>query len=295
MHWLGRTAWRRAAAEALARFDRRRLRPLGVTPEFYDLPYQSLVLHTDDGVALDAWYVPAPAGPEASGGLGAVMHHHYGGQKAVLLPWIELLHRLGVACLAFDARGHAGSRCAEDRQSYRQRFADVRAAHAELGRRGHDRILGYGQSQGAAVLIGGLSRAPGLAALILDSGPSAWAVPSIWRMAQSLVPDATPGAGLTAGVIALELVRRIRPADYALHLWPGLLQMCDRPLLWLHGSSDGVIPRRWAEPWYRLLKPRAPRWQAMVVPGAEHVQCLQQGGPAVEQRVRELVEQLRSG
>ena len=278
----------RAATEALARFDRRRLKPLGVTPEFYDLPYDSLRLHTDDDVELAAWYVPAPAAAPASA-LGAVMHHHYGGQKAALLPWIELLHRLGVGCLGFDARGHAGSPCAPGKETYRQRFADVRAAHAELRRRGH------GQSQGAAVLVGALGRERDVAGLILDSGPAALAVPPIWGMARSLVPEASATPTLTAGVITVELVRRLRPSDYAFHLWPGLLALRDRPLLWLHGSADRVIPRRWAALWFRLLQPHAPRWQTLTVAGAEHVQCLQQGGAEVEPCVARFVAQLRSG
>jgi alpha-beta hydrolase superfamily lysophospholipase len=288
-----RAAWHRAAGEALARFDRRRLKPLAVTPEFYDLPYHGVRLHADDGVELNGWYVPAPA-PPAPPGLGAVMHHHYGGQKAALLPWIELLHRLGVACLAFDARGHAGSPCAPGKESYRQRFADVRAAHAELRRRGHDRVLGYGQSQGAAVLVGGLAHVPDLAAVILDSGPAALAVPPIWGMARSLVPESCPTPHRTAGAITVELVRRLRPTDYGLHLWPGLLALRDRPLLWLHGSADRVIPRQWAALWFRLLQPRAQRWQALTVADAEHVQCLQQGGAEVEQCVQRFVAQLHS-
>jgi alpha-beta hydrolase superfamily lysophospholipase len=289
-----RPGWHRAATEALARFDRRRLRPLGVTPDFYDLPHERLALVTDDGVTLDGWYVPAPAAAERAS-LGVVMHHHYGGQKAALLPWIELFHRLGAACLAFDARGHAASPCAQAEESYRQRFADVRAAHAELVRLGHRRIVGYGQSQGGAVLIGGLSHASELEALILDSGPAALAMPAMWGMARSLLPDRVPHARLATGAITLELVRRMRPADYALRLWPGLLRMRDRPLLWLHGSADRVIPRPWVEPWFRLLEPRAPRWEAMMVPGADHVQCLQQDEAGVARRVQGLLERLPRG
>lgn len=277
-----------AGAGALARFDRRKERALSVTPEFYDLDFEEVTLQTDDGVELAAWFVPAK-GPAGLGDVAVLMHHHFGGQKAALLPWIELFHELGVGCLAFDARGHGASPCGWQQESYWRRFADVRAARLELCRRGARRLLLYAQSQGGAVVLGALARSPEVAAVILDSGPALSATASIWGLARSLPEPDTPMPLAAAGVISAELLLRTRPGSYPLFLWRGLLAVRDRPLLWLHGAADRIIPPAWSRGWFALLGRIAPRWQHLLVAGAAHAECLQHGGAAVQRQVASLV------
>lgn len=282
---------RRDARAILERFDRQKDRTLSVTPEFYELPYEELRLTTADGVVLAAWFVPAPA-ETARAATMVLLHHHYGGQRAALLPWIELFHRRGLACVAFDARAHAGSPCPPAADSYRQRFHDVRAARAELVRRGARRIVAYAQSQGAAVVAGGLTRAPELCAVIFDSGPAALGVPSVGLLAHDLVARDQRQRALVASLLAAELVRRTRPRGYIAALWPALARLRDRPLLWLHGSADTVIPRALVEPWFRALRPGAAGWRAELLPGARHAQCLQHAPRDVERAVDELLTRL---
>jgi alpha-beta hydrolase superfamily lysophospholipase len=276
-----------AGARALARFDRRKARAFSVDPDFYDLDFEALWLRTDDGLRLSSWFVPPPAGESAD--LMVLMHHHYGGQKAALLPWIDLFHRLGVGVLAFDARDHAQSPCPSGSGAYVHRFADVRAGFDELLRRGVRRVVGYGQSQGGAVLLGGLAHRPELAGVILDSGPSASALLSLWGLARELPEQEGPTAQWLAGLIVGELLRRMQPWTYPWHLWRGLLRLRQRPLLWLHGTEDRVIPAAWVELWFQPLRRAAPAWRRMLVPGAQHAECLQLGGAAVEARVGELL------
>lgn len=270
---------------ALARFDRRKGRPLTVAPDFYDLDFEPVELLTDDKVTLSGWFLPAaryrPTDPMV------LLHHHYGGQKAALLPWLELLQRLGVPALCFDARDHAGSPCPPGRGSYVARFADVRAAANELLRRGARRIVAYGQSQGGAVVVGGLAHRPELVGVILDSGPSASALLSLWGLARGL-PEQEQALVGSAAVFA-ELYRRMRPASYPLHLWRGLYRLRQRRLLWLHGTEDRIIPAAWARPWFEALRPAGPGWRRMSVAGAQHAECLQTGGPAVAQAVGDLL------
>jgi pimeloyl-ACP methyl ester carboxylesterase len=283
------------ARERLARFDRRRQRRLRVTPAFYDLEYEPLTLRTEDQIELAAWFVPAQPPDGRRRGLGALMHHHYGGQKAAMLPWLELFSRLGVDCLAFDARAHGGSSCRADQETYHQRFADVRAAHAELRRRGAERLLGFGQSQGGAVLVGALAASPDLVCLVLDSGPSATALPSLWGLARLIMrekpaPSVPPGpSALTTAMLAARLYARTGPTRYPLFLWRGLWRLRNRPLLWLHGTADDVIERHRAARWYDRIRPHAPSWAELTVPGAAHVQCLQHGPAEVERAVRALL------
>jgi pimeloyl-ACP methyl ester carboxylesterase len=238
------------------------------------------------------------------------MHHHYGGQRAAMLAWIELFTRLGVDCLAFDARGHGASPCRATEETYRQRFADVRAARNELHRRGYETIIGFGQSQGGAVLIGALAHDPALAGMILDSGPSATALPSLVGLARLMQreaggpaarPEIAPGTmavappaseRLTTALLAGLLFRRTGPATYPLFLWRGLWQLRRRPLLWLHGTADSVIERHRAARWYAPLRRVAPAWRELRVEGAEHVQCLQHSPAAVERAVTAFVQRM---
>lgn len=283
-------SWR-AGAEALERFDRKKERALRVAPDFYDLEFTELTLRTADDVELGGWFVPAK-GPPGLADVAVLMHHHFGGQKAALLPWIELFHQLGVSCLAFDARGHGSSPCRWQQESYRQRFADVRAARAELLRRGARRLLLYAQSQGGAVVLGGLADSREIAGVILDSGPALSATASIWGLARTLPAQDTPVPAAAASAISLELLRRTWPSSYALHLWRGLLHVRHQPLLWLYGSADQIIPPAWSQWWFSPMSQLAPRWERLQVEGASHAECLQHGGAQVQRRIARFVGQL---
>jgi alpha-beta hydrolase superfamily lysophospholipase len=272
----------------MQRLLRQQQRALTVAPDFFDLPHEDLQLTASDGVALAAWFVPA-AGDSP---LMALLHHHFGEQKAAVLPWIELLHRLGVPCLAFDARGHGASRCTPEQAAFVPRLADVRAAARELRRRGAQRLLGLGLSQGAAVVIAALADDPLLSGLIVDSGPAALALPSLWGMTGAMLASSPPRPRGTRLLATWMLRRRVRPRGYSRHLFSGLLRSRRLPLLWLHGSDDRIIARRWVSAWFSPLSLAAPRWRAVRVAGAEHAQCLQHGAEEVTRAVADLIDEI---
>ncbi len=252
------------------------------------MQHEELVLRTDDGVSLNAWFV-SPAAPRADG-LMVLMHHHYLGQKASMIPWIHLFWRLGLPSLSFDARGHAASDPSPDgRGSFGKRAADVRAGWDELQRRGARRILGYGQSQGAATLVMGVGGRRSLAGLVLDSGPAPEMGTAAWGLAGNML-----GIGrrdrLARGLLAARIIPGTEPVRYVPTLWRALYRTRHTPLLWLHGDQDEVIRPAWSRLWYDRLKTEA--WTELSVAGADHVRTLQTDEAAVGAAVQALLARL---
>ncbi len=257
------------------------------------MPFEVIELQTEDGVRLAAWYVPGAADAPDRGGLAAVLHHHYGGQRATVLPWIHLFHRLGVPCLAFDARGHAASESAPPGQgSFVARAADVRAACAELRARGSTRLLAFGQSQGAAALLVAVAWRGELAGVIVDSGPAPDMSTAAWGLSGNMLGTVGKKEPWTRALLSLRIVPGTEPIKYVGALWSSLGALRSTPLLWIHGGRDEVIDRRWSAIWYRALKSRSGAWSDMYVPEADHVRCLQTDPERVESAVRDFVEGL---
>lgn len=261
----------------------------------WGLPFEDVELRTRDGVRLMAWFVPGADDAPDRGGLMAVVHHHYGGQKATTLPWLELLHRQGIPALAFDARGHAASDLAPPgRGSFVKRADDVRAACAWLSARGARRILGVGQSQGAATLVIGAGFRRDLVGLILDSGPTPDMTTAAWGLAGNLLGSKGRLEPWTRAMLAVRILPGTEPLRYPLALWSRLLALRRTPLLWIHGDRDVVIARSWSKVWFAALRPRSGLWRQLLVPGADHVRCLQVGGQQVEEVVRDFLTGLMS-
>ncbi len=257
------------------------------------MPFEELELRTQDGVRLQAWFVPgAQEAPDRSG-LMAVIHHHYGGQRATVLPWIHLMHRLGIPSLAFDARGHGASEAAPPgRGSFVVRALDVEAACAELRARGARRLLGLGQSQGAAALVMGVAGRADLAGCILDSGPAPDMMTAAWGLSGNMLGSLSRREPWTRAMLSARIVPGTQPVRYVGALWRNLARLRSSPLLWLHGGRDEVIARRWSALWFRTLRDRSGTWRHVHIPEADHVRCLQEGGERVESAVRDFVSAL---
>jgi len=259
------------------------------------MEWEPVDLFTDDGVGLAGWWV-IPESPRPDG-LVAVMHHHYGGQRATMLPWIHLFWRLGIPSLSFDARGHGDSHPTPvGRGSFPKRRADVHAAIAEARRRGARRILGFGQSQGAATLAMALgSRTPPeLVGLILDSGPAPDMSTAAWGLSGNILGRGKDDL-LARSMLSARILPGTEPHIYPLVLWSSLLRLTRQPLLWLHGDDDDVIERDWALTWWRPLSPLSrSRWRSVLVPGADHVRTLQTAPDHVEEEVGNFLARLES-
>src|SRR5439155_17149902 len=107
---------------------------------------RDVVLDTEDGIRLGAWYFPV------DGQASAVMVcNGNGGDRSMRAALAAALNRMGLSVLLFDYRGYGGNL---GRPSEEGLAADARAAQAWLAAQSDvdpDRIVYFGESLGAAV------------------------------------------------------------------------------------------------------------------------------------------------
>jgi uncharacterized protein len=111
---------------------------------------REVVLDTTDGLRLGGWFVPAEA---PTRGMAVLVANGNAGDRAGRAPLADALAEQGLAVLLFDYRGYGGN---PGSPSERGLARDVRAAYRflvqEAGVR-PDRLLYYGESLGAAVVV----------------------------------------------------------------------------------------------------------------------------------------------
>jgi len=189
-------------------------RELEATPADVGLAYETVSLHTSDGVQLHAWFIPVEH-PRAT----VLFCHGNAGNISHRLDSIRLLHSLGLQVLIFDYRGYGRS---AGRPSEKGSYRDVDAAWRYLlDVRGlqEDGIILFGRSLGAAVAADLASRSRP-AAVILES-------------AFTSVPD------MAAGIypwLPVRLLSRYRYDNL------GKMALISAPLLLVHSRQDEIIP-----------------------------------------------------
>ena len=196
---------------------------------------RDVMLQTEDGIRLGAWYFPA-------GRSAVLVCNGNGGDRSMRAPLATALNRLGYSVLLFDYRGYGGNpgRPTEDGLA-----ADARAAQAWLAAQPSvDRIVYFGESLGAAVAIGlAVQRPP--AALVLRSPFTSLAevaaVHYPWLPARRLLLDRYPSLDRIASVSA--------------------------PLLVIAGDRDDIVPERLSR---RLHDAAGEPKRYVVIPGAGH-------------------------
>jgi pimeloyl-ACP methyl ester carboxylesterase len=276
------------------RFRRAMRREMRISPKLLRLDHEQVNLQTSDGLRLSGWFVPkAQEGRFSRHALGVVLHHHYGGQKAATLPWIRQLQRLGVDTLAFDARGHGSSSARPiGIDCFVQRAADVEAAIDEIRRRGAERVICLGQSQGASIVAFACGKRSDVDAVIFDSGPPPTMEVSAWGLAGAMLELGRVPTGPAERLLAaFRLLVRTRPLRFNRAIWTALIRLRNRPLLWIHGDRDVVIPRHWSRLWYESLRPRRkPLWSSVEVAGGEHVRTIQANASQVAEEVERFLQ-----
>ncbi len=247
------------------------VRPSRLTPKTYDIPFESISIRTSDGFELAAWHVP---GVDRSAPM-VVCHHHFGGQRASILGWIRAFHALGLGSISFDARGHAASNDPDGRNAaFAQRSFDVEAACDEARRRGASSVIPFGQSQGAAATVIAAARRRDVAAVVLECGPAIEMFSASWGFAAGVIGRAKARDSLLRASLTARLLRGTEPGRYVRELWPGFAALRERPLLWIHGTADSIIPRDNARIWFELMRPRGARWSEAAIDGAEHIMSI---------------------
>ncbi len=189
-------------------------RAVDADPSRIGLAYQQLDILTEDGVRLDAWYVPV------SESRGTVLFFHgNAGNISHRLDSLWIFNRLGLATLIFDYRGYGRS---DGKISEAGLYRDAEAAwrHLTVERAvSPSEIVVFGRSLGAAVAAYIASRhEPG--ALILESGFA-----SLPELGAEIYPW-----------LPVRWLARIRfPAAE-------FLQSATCPVLVIHSRDDEIIP-----------------------------------------------------
>ncbi len=107
-----------------------------------------VVLQTDDGLELGAWYLPAPAADAPA----VLVSSGNGGSRQSRAPLARALADQGLSVLLFDYRGYGGNPGSPSEQGLAR---DVRAARRfllEVAEVPNDQLVYFGESLGAAVV-----------------------------------------------------------------------------------------------------------------------------------------------
>ena len=200
------------------------------TPADRGLAWEAVTLTTEDDVALDAWWVPAPE-PRAS----LLFFHGNAGNISHRLESIAQFHRLGLSVLIVDYRGYGRS---EGRPSEAGTALDARAAWQWLRdvESEPDEIVVFGRSLGAAV-------AAELAASLeqQQAAPAAVVLESPFRSVPALAQQLYPFLP----------VRWLARIDYPVETY---VTQISAPLLVIHSHDDEIIPFAQGEAVYRAAQ-----------------------------------------
>lgn len=189
-------------------------RALGPGPDSIGLAYETVDILTEDGIRLDAWYVPArePRGV-------VLFFHGNAGNISHRLDSLKIFHDLNFSSLIFDYRGYGRS---EGKVSERGTYRDAEAAWQYLTKERRipaSQITLFGRSLGAAIAAYLASRQRP-AALIIESG-----FVSVPELAAQLYP----------WLPARWLARFRYPTGEYLKTVPA-------PVLIIHSRDDEIIP-----------------------------------------------------
>ena len=184
------------------------------TPRAVGLDYEEVWLTTEDGVRIEAWFVPAPAARGV-----ALLAHGNAGNISHRVEYARLFHRLGFSLLLLEYRGYGRS---EGKPSEEGTYSDARAAWQHLmTQRGFpaERIVLVGESLGGAVA----------AQLAADQRPAALVLASTFVS----VPE-----------LAAELYPWLPARRLARYRYDTLeaLKRVSCPVLIAHSREDDIVP-----------------------------------------------------
>ena len=219
-----------------------------------------VVLETEDGLELGAWYLPAGA----AGAPAVLVASGNGGSRELRAPLARALAARGLSVLLFDYRGYGGNPGSPTEQGL---ALDVRAARrflVEVAGVPGDRLLYFGESLGAAVVTELATEHPP-AGLVLRSPfedlASVGSVHYPLLPVRALLRDRYPVAEQVAEV--------------------------DVPTTVIYGTADTIVPPEQSR---RVAAAAAQLHRLVDIPGADHNDLVLVSGESVVRAVAELVD-----
>ena len=229
-----------------------------VDPASYGLRLEEVWIATEDGLRLNAWFLPVPSSPKV-----LLMFHGNGGNIGYGLRRLQVFARLGVNVLALDYRGYGKSEGSPDEAGiYRDAEAAYRYLTEVQGFQPKNMVV-YGLSLGGAVAIDLASRHP-CGGLIVESSFT-----SFGEMARRAFRIPLLEYVVKSRFDSLVKIKNVRS-----------------PILIIHGTRDEEIPFAMGQ---RLYEAAPEPKTFLPVEGARHNDVFEVGGEKYLETLRTLV------
>jgi fermentation-respiration switch protein FrsA (DUF1100 family) len=231
-----------------------------LAPEALGIEAESLHLHTEDGVRIHSFHLPARGSNRA-----VLFLHGNAGNASHRLPNAAALAGLGAQVLLLDYRGYGLS---EGSPSEAGVYADARAGLSHLVEaRGipPERIVIFGRSLGGAVAVD-LARDRALAGVILES-----TFTSLSEMARRIAGP-LGRVFVRSGFDSADKISRVRA-----------------PLLFFHGDRDDIVDYRLGQ---RLFEVAPTPKHFETISGAGHNDTVEVGGREYFARIGRFLDEV---
>ena len=257
------------------------------TPADYGLRAEAISFRSLDGIELKGWWIPAQGSPAVGHGtvLGTVvLAHGNGGNRSSMLARAAFLARNGYNAFPIDLRAHGESAGNYMTPGYLEALDILGAVEAakRQGQKGKFVVLGH--SYGARAALWAAAQSKEISAVIADSGfvsiygslhreaarvgtdPNA----SFWekvglRMANSLSGSSWARAFMETAYHWRTGARLPSQFD---DVTPAILEIGNRPILFIVGENDHIAPREDSQHMYDVAQ--SPMKGILLVPDADH-------------------------
>lgn len=223
---------------------------------------------TNDGLKLDAWYVPAAVKTDKT----VIVVHGFRSNKTAMRQYGELFHQLGYNVLMPDDRGHGKSEGKFISYGYYDKFDVIKWAKTLTNENPQSKITLFGVSMGAATVMmasGEKSLPASVKNIIEDCGYD-----NVWK---EITYQGKSGYHIPAFplVYSVSLENKLRQGwFFQAGSATKELAKDKLPILLIHGGSDTYVSTKMVYSNYKAVKAGTPK-QLLVVKGAAHAQSFQ--------------------